>query len=445
MSKQKYFMILRRLCGLLLVLICLCANGKTAYGAGNIQFVSLNGQWVDGNCMAKDDVCFYEFTIPKAGMVSFEAQGLSLEDSWFTIFNADMTKEYRNIHIYSASMTNPQTVRLEDIVLEAGKYILKVSPYSGGGAFRFRGTFEEIGNNEKEPNNVFAQAHALSLGQMVTGVISEDDELDFYSFTITRKQRIKIEFRVYFSQLATSIWNDDYICVHEGETWGRGGDKATPANEEYSDVLEPGTYYVKLLKIHANNGSQTGKYTVKYTTITPVEGITVPSYKKMEVGASSLLTADVIPSDATEQGIKWETSNSDVVSVDEMGRVIAKSPGKAMVTAVSKDNEDIKGICTITVSPKVLYLLKIKSLSKRRMKITWKKQSNISGYQIQYAINKNLKKAKNKKIPYYHNSLIVNSLKKKKTYYVRGRAYWKDSSSVCYGAWSKIKKVKIKK
>ena len=86
---------------------------------------------------------------------------------------------------------------------------------------------------------------------------------------------------------------------------------------------------------------------------------------------------------------------------------------------------------------------KLKVSGKRKAKATWKKLTNISGYQIQYAPNKKFKKAKSKTVK--STSVTIKKLKKKKTYFVRVRAYKLVDGKKVYGKWSVVKKVKIKK
>ncbi len=82
---------------------------------------------------------------------------------------------------------------------------------------------------------------------------------------------------------------------------------------------------------------------------------------------------------------------------------------------------------------------------KKGMKVSWKKKSDISGYQLQYARNKKFtKKAKTKNIKNYLGKKTIKGLRKYKTYYVRIRAYKMASGRKLYGKWSKVKKVKIK-
>ena len=86
---------------------------------------------------------------------------------------------------------------------------------------------------------------------------------------------------------------------------------------------------------------------------------------------------------------------------------------------------------------------KLKVSGKCKVKATWKKLTNISGYQIQYAPNKKFKKAKRKTVK--STSITIKKLKKKKTYFVRVRAYKLVDGKKVYGKWSAVKKVKIKK
>lgn len=89
----------------------------------------------------------------------------------------------------------------------------------------------------------------------------------------------------------------------------------------------------------------------------------------------------------------------------------------------------------------------IKSVSgkKKSFVVKWKKV-NCSGYQIQYANNKKMKKAvtktvkKSKTVKYQ-----AKKLKAKKKYYVRVRAYKTVKGKKYYSGWSKIKSVTTKK
>ena len=80
--------------------------------------------------------------------------------------------------------------------------------------------------------------------------------------------------------------------------------------------------------------------------------------------------------------------------------------------------------------------------AKKSLNISWKKMT-VQGYEVQIALNK--KFTKSKKIYTTTDTTITVKKLKKKTYYVRVRAFNKDGSKKLYGSWSKTKKVKIKK
>lgn len=87
--------------------------------------------------------------------------------------------------------------------------------------------------------------------------------------------------------------------------------------------------------------------------------------------------------------------------------------------------------------------LKLKA-KKKAFTATWKKVQNATKYQVQYADSKKkLGKAKKKTVG--KTSVTIKGLKKKKTYYVRVRAYMKKDKKTIYGKWSSVKKIKIKK
>lgn len=111
----------------------------------------------------------------------------------------------------------------------------------------------------------------------------------------------------------------------------------------------------------------------------------------------------------------------------------------------------------IRISVKKAAIQKIKALKKAFTINILKNKDQVTGYQISYSYKKNfkgqkvkdLKKFKYKKIKvkrkkYTITSYKVKGLKRKKTVYVRVRAYKQVGKTKVYGKWSRVKKVKIK-
>ncbi len=89
--------------------------------------------------------------------------------------------------------------------------------------------------------------------------------------------------------------------------------------------------------------------------------------------------------------------------------------------------------------------VKAKAYSGKKIKVTWKKTSNASGYEIYRATSKNGKYKKVKTITKAKTVSYVNkSLKKGKKYYYKVRAYRKIKGKKVYGSYSSIVSAKAK-
>ena len=88
---------------------------------------------------------------------------------------------------------------------------------------------------------------------------------------------------------------------------------------------------------------------------------------------------------------------------------------------------------------------KVTALSGKKAKVTLQKVSGADGYEIVYSTDKKFKKNV-KKETVTVTSKTLSKLSKGKTYYVKVRAYKKDSTGAkIYGSFSSAKKIKISK
>lgn len=101
---------------------------------------------------------------------------------------------------------------------------------------------------------------------------------------------------------------------------------------------------------------------------------------------------------------------------------------------------------TFTIRPKGTSLTKVQSVKGRKMKVKWKRNAAVSGYQIQYAAKTSFKGAgeiqvkNNKKL-----EQTISKLAKGKRYYVRIRTYKTVSGGKIYSDWSGKKSIIIRK
>lgn len=74
-------------------------------------------------------------------------------------------------------------------------------------------------------------------------------------------------------------------------------------------------------------------------------------------GKKIKLTAKVSPSDAEDNSVMWTSSNKKAAVVDSSGRIIAKAPGTAVITATSRDGSNVKASCRVRIGYQVTYKL----------------------------------------------------------------------------------------
>ena len=70
-------------------------------------------------------------------------------------------------------------------------------------------------------------------------------------------------------------------------------------------------------------------------------------------GGETGLKATVAPSNATNKGIKWSSSNTKVATVSSTGTVKAVQKGTAVITATAKDGSGKKATCKVTVTDEI--------------------------------------------------------------------------------------------
>lgn len=81
------------------------------------------------------------------------------------------------------------------------------------------------------------------------------------------------------------------------------------------------------------------------------------NYSEMELeeNTKGKLIATVLPENATNSGVKWSSSNSNVVIVSQDGTITAISSGYANILATSTDGSDITASCLVHVVKPTVY------------------------------------------------------------------------------------------
>ena len=131
------------------------------------------------------------------------------------------------------------------------------------------------------------------------------------------------------------------------------------------------------------------------------------------------------------------TNKSDTTATKPSDATAATKP--AATTTATKPA--VKPVKKVTVKKQTA---KVKA-GKKKLTVTWKKDKNVSGYQIKIATKKNFKGAKTYTVKSYKTyKKVIKKLKANKKYFVKVRAYKTVGKSKVYGAYSAVRSCKVK-
>lgn len=234
---------------------------------------------------------------------------------------------------------------------------------------------------------------------------------------------------------------------------------------EYSNNIDPGVASMKIIGMGDYKGYELNfTFVIEKKAPTTTEDqkpTTTTTETKPTTGTteSSSATSETKPTTGTTAATTTTTTSSTTTETKPATtetRPSTEDSSTAGTTAAKKETATTAAP-VIRISVKKAAIQKIKVLKKAFTINILKNKDQVTGYQISYSYKKNfkgqkvkdLKKFKYKKIKvkrkkYTITSYKVKGLKKKKTVYVRVRAYKQVGKTKAYGKWSSVKKVKIK-
>lgn len=203
-----------------------------------------------------------------------------------------------------------------------------------------------------------------------------------------------------------------------------------------------------------NNGKVTTKklsITVVKPEVTDIQVLGVDNQSVVKKGETLQLQVSFVPENASDN-VTYESLNPTIASVSKTGVVTGLSAGTAQIKVTTASKKIAKTIDITVVDDSVkgnlgrVLGLKVVNKKGKKVKVSWKKVKNATGYRILYATNS--KFTKNKRtvvIAKKSGTKVIKGLKKGKTYYVKVQAFQKQGSKYVYGKYSAVKKVKVKK
>ena len=237
---------------------------------------------------------------------------------------------------------------------------------------------------------------------------------------------------------------------------------------EYSNNIDPGVASMKIIGMGDYKGYELNFTFViekKAPTTTEDQKPTTTTETKPTTGTTAVTTTTTEDKTTTTTESKPTTEDKTTATTESKPTISSTttetkpSTGTSSTSGTTTAEKETATTAApvIRISVKKAAIQKIKALKKAFTINILKNKDQVTGYQISYSYKKNfkgqkikdLKKFKYKKIKvkrkkYTIVSYKVKGLKRKKTAYIRVRAYKQVGKTKVYGKWSSVKKVKIK-
>lgn len=219
----------------------------------------------------------------------------------------------------------------------------------------------------------------------------------------------------------------------------------TNTNSEYKKTISKNGIYYIAVRDKAGNISNTYECNVNNIIKQQKQIITAPT------SLTSIYKTKPFYLNAKTNGnskLSYSIDNSKIATINGNGKITVKRYGRAKITvkaSASSEYTSAQKTIILTVCPQKMKMGRVSSPKKKCIKMAWTKDKTVTGYELYLSKRKDFKKETFSRT--YKSSTVsmfTSGLQSKKNYYVKIRAYKKIGKQKYYGAWSRIKSVKIK-
>lgn len=197
----------------------------------------------------------YSFKLDKTSRVQLTLK--SYVDGYVetSLLSSDEVTELSSEYLFSSPNSPDMLNKLFDF--EPGVYYFKVNHSSGKGKYELTVKSTEYINNDIEGNNSAIDAQVIKTdGTKQLGVVTKNDEADFYKINLDKPSRLFYTFKSYIDDAVTAkVYTSDEVTQIDNKTLYASSTSPNLWND-YVD-LEPGVYY---FKVERESISKTGKY-----------------------------------------------------------------------------------------------------------------------------------------------------------------------------------------
>ena len=179
---------MKKMLAWLLAALMLCAGAAQADQTARVDHdvLALDGQWAEGQ-MRPDEYHYFPFTLEQPGKLTARVQSF-YANACFELLDADLIG-WARVYVYG-SQGAPGTEDME-YYLEPGVYYLRCDGDSSTqGDYRLKLFFAPCACDETAENDDYHGAQALPSGKTLSGVLTQWDEFDYYSFTLPSEAQV---------------------------------------------------------------------------------------------------------------------------------------------------------------------------------------------------------------------------------------------------------------
>lgn len=354
------------------------------------------GTTTTGYFSSNDNKDFLRVDVPQSGRIDFVLEGTT-GYSFYAYSSKNLDRKILSKNI-GFNFNLGKAYEEFCAYLVAGTYYFMVCRDCSNESYKISTSFTSANESFPESldvnDNIIGNANPISLDTTYNGMLGENDDVDFYSFTVpsgTQTINISANKSIYFSVYSmTGNRITDVFGASKNDSTGT-------ASKSESVSLDAGTYCLKI-----------------------EESSCFYSFSINSPHQHSYNYAYTVKSTYTSQGYDVYTCScgdsytTNYKAVKKLGKVNLKS-----VSSARKNH---------------------------KIKASWDKKSGANGYQIYYSRNKNFKNLSAKKIVKggKTTSYVGKNFTKGRKYYVKVRAYKNVNGKKVYGKWSSVKSVKCK-
>lgn len=340
-------------------------------------------------------------------------------------------------NIYTGSAVEPDvTLTYGDITLDPYVYDAKTASYTGDYSLEYENNTDIT---------LTAPAKAVVTGH---GNYTGTAEKDFY-IGLAQSMSGTATYTKTFGN--TSFYLDTKVTAGEG-TLSFSSNNADVAKVDAST----GKVTVKgagLATVTATV-SRTAKYAekemkIKISVSKAAQSISGTSvYNKTYGDASFTLNMKRVSGNGA---LSYKSADTSVLSVSQSGKVTIRKPGRTTISVTAVQTENYRSAvrnAVITIKPSKSVLVSVKNNSGRKLAVQWKKDLNVTGYQIYYSSKSSFAASATSQTLVKNSKTYkktISGLVKGKVYYVKIRSYKLVDGKALFSSFSSVKKIRIQK